>query len=123
MGEHFIECRVQGDKVNAMRISTIPENVSYYTVIDAFRRDGVGRLWICDEYEASERPNISRLMEVLRTPDGRYHLINEVPLGAKITPLIGHKNMARCEEPQESVKSVKAKGTNKQAKEPGFEWF
>jgi hypothetical protein len=106
-----------------MRISIISENVSYYTVIDAFRRDGAGRLWICDEYEASERPNKSRCMEVLRTPDGRYHLINEIPLGVKLTPLVGHKNMARCEEPQESIKSIDTKGANKKAKEPGFEWF
>jgi hypothetical protein len=57
-----------------MRIRDIPENTSYYTVPDAFMKDVDDKLWLDAVYECSEQPSSLRCIEVIRTPDDRFHI-------------------------------------------------
>ena len=104
-----------------MRIRDLPENTSFYTVIDAFFRDGVGRLWVSEEYEASEAPNKSRWIEIIRTPDGRFHVMGDVLKGKTIKRMISPVNMVKCWEGREHGNSNQPRPLT--AKDPGFRYF
>lgn len=104
-----------------MRIKDIPENTSYYTVSHAFRRDNVGRLWISNEYEASPRPNGSRFVEIIRTPDNRYHIKKGALAKTQIDHAAGVANLVPCWE--DSKRKVKVQNPPETAEKPGFRYL
>lgn len=57
-----------------MKIKDIPENTAYYVAAFAFGFDNEGNIWIDGEYRVSEKPNFSRCIEIVMTPDHRVHI-------------------------------------------------
>ena len=106
-----------------MRIHDIPENTAYYTVPHAFMKDADDKLWLDVVYECSDKPNKSRCIEIVRTPDNRFHIPHRALQNHKLGTMYSRTyHYVPCFEAGRS-RTKKEEEPILHAKDPGFRFL